>query len=60
MFFVINKDDERHPTDMQIEVNGLQGASVYQNEYMESSLTEFYSSLDLAKYRKFGYCALQV
>jgi hypothetical protein len=60
MFFVINKDDERLPTDMQIRVNGLQGATVYQNEYMGSSLTEFYSSLDLARYRKLGYSALQV
>jgi hypothetical protein len=40
MFFMINKD-ERLPTDRQIEVTGLQGASVYQNEYMESSLTDF-------------------
>lgn len=60
MFFMINKGDERLPTDMQIEVIGLQGASVYQNEYMESSLTDFYSSLDLAKHRKLGYFALQV
>ena len=57
---MINKDGERLPTDMQIEVTGLQSASVYQNEKTESSLTEFYSSLVLAKYRKLGYCALQV
>jgi hypothetical protein len=60
MFFIINKDDERLPTDMQTEVTGLQGASVYQNEYMESSLTDFYSILNLAKYRKLRYSALQV
>jgi len=57
---MINKDGERLPTDMQIEVTGLQSASVYQNEKTESSLTEFYSSLVLAKFRKLGYSALQV
>jgi len=57
---MINKDDESLPTDLQIEVNGLQGSSVYQKEYMESNLTEFYSRLDLAKYRKLGHSALQV
>lgn len=57
---MINTYDERLPTVLQIEITELQGSSVYQNGYMESSFAEFYSSLGLAKYRKLGYSALQV
>jgi len=52
IFCMINKDDERLPTYLHIVVTGLQGSSVYQEEYMESSLTEFYSRLDLANTEK--------
>jgi hypothetical protein len=45
---------------MQMEVKELQSSSVYRNKRRENSLPEFYSSLDVTKFKNFRDSALQV
>jgi hypothetical protein len=44
--------DAELPINLQTEVFELQSLSFYQNKHRESSLSEFYSSLDVTKFKK--------
>jgi 17beta-estradiol 17-dehydrogenase/3beta-hydroxysteroid 3-dehydrogenase/mitotic-spindle organizing protein 1 len=55
-----SSDAQQLPINLQMEVTELQISSVYRNKHRESSLPEFYSSLDVTKFKNLRDSALQV
>jgi hypothetical protein len=55
-----SSDAEELPINLQMEVTELQSSSVYRNKHRKSSLSEFYSSLDVTKLKNLRDSALQV
>jgi 17beta-estradiol 17-dehydrogenase/3beta-hydroxysteroid 3-dehydrogenase/mitotic-spindle organizing protein 1 len=56
----LSLDAEELPINLQMEVIELQSSSAYENKHRESSLPEFYSSLDVTKFKNLRDSALQV
>ncbi|XP_050795692.1 general transcription factor II-I repeat domain-containing protein 2-like [Gopherus flavomarginatus] len=52
-------DPEEVPGDLQLEVNELQSSAIYRNKHRESSLWDFYKSLDDEKYKNLIEVALK-
>ncbi|XP_043400744.1 EPM2A-interacting protein 1-like [Chelonia mydas] len=52
-------DPEEVPLDLQLEVIELQCSAVYRNKHRESSLRDFYKSLDNEKYKNLIEVALK-
>ncbi|CAM4637920.1 unnamed protein product, partial [Lepidochelys kempii] len=52
-------DPEEVPLDLQLEVIEFQCSAVYRNKHRESSLRDFYKSLDNEKYKNFIEVALK-